>query len=83
MREELWRVLSMLMMSVSLCCSIASSPVDVVKVRLMTDKNRQLRGVFHTAKTILVNEGPMAFYKGFSMCWARVRRHLLPASHNC
>lgn len=39
----------------------------------MTDKNRQLNGVFHGAKTILMNEGPMAFYKGFSMCWARVR----------
>lgn len=46
---------------------------DVVKVRLMTDKHRQLNGVFHCVKTILVNEGPMAFYKGFSMCWGRVR----------
>lgn len=60
-----------------LCCSVTSSPVDVVKVRLMTDKNRQLRGVFHGVKTILVNEGPMAFYKGFSMCWARLGTHTI------
>lgn len=50
--------------------------IDVVKVRLMTDKHRQLNGVFHGVKTIFVNEGPMAFYKGFGMCWARVRTML-------
>ncbi|GJE96767.1 mitochondrial carrier [Phanerochaete sordida] len=60
-----------------LCCSVMSSPVDVVKVRLMTDKNRELKGVFHGVRTILVNEGPMAFYKGFSMCWARLGTHTI------
>lgn len=60
-----------------LFCSITSNPVDVVKVRLMTDKNRQLHGVMHCVKTILVNEGPMAFYKGFSMCWGRLGTHTI------
>lgn len=45
---------------------------DVVKVRLMTDKNREIQGVMHCIRTILVKEGPMAFYKGFGMCWGRV-----------
>ena len=43
----------------------------------MTDKHRQLEGVFHGVKTILENEGPMAFYKGFSMCWARLGTHTM------
>jgi hypothetical protein len=54
---------------------------DVVKVRLMTDKNRQLNGVMHCVKTILVNEGPIAFYKGFGMCWGRVRLTYLPPTY--
>ena len=51
----------------------SSMYIDVVKVRLMTDKNRQLNGVFHCIKDILMHEGPLAFYKGFGMCWGRVR----------
>ncbi|CAL1707462.1 unnamed protein product [Somion occarium] len=54
-----------------LVCSITSNPVDVVKVRLMTDKNRQLNGVLDCIKKIIVNEGPLAFFKGFGMCWGR------------
>lgn len=49
----------------------------------MTDKNRQLNGVVHCVKTILVNEGPMAFYKGFSMCWGRVRALFRVRSASC
>ena len=57
-------------------CGLAEhAHIDVVKVRLMTDKHRQLNGVIHGVKTILVNEGFMAFYKGFGMCWARVCTH--------
>ena len=47
--------------------------VDVVKVRLMNDKHREFSGVFHCVKNVLTHEGPLAFYKGFGMCWARVR----------
>jgi len=60
-----------------LFCSITSNPVDVVKVRLMTDKSRQLNGVMDCIKTILVKEGPMAFYKGFGMCWGRLGAHTI------
>ena len=46
--------------------------VDVVKVRVMNDRERQFKTVFDCVRIILKQEGPMAFYKGFSMCWARV-----------
>ena len=39
----------------------------------MTDKHRQFNGLLHCARQVLTQEGPMAFYKGFGMCWARVR----------
>ena len=54
-------------------CDVADVLADVVKVRLMTDKTKQFHGVVHCVRTILVNEGPLAFYKGFGMCWGRVR----------
>lgn len=45
---------------------------DVVKVRLMTDKHHKFSGALDCARKVLLHEGPMAFYKGFSMCWGRV-----------
>ncbi|KZT29837.1 mitochondrial carrier [Neolentinus lepideus HHB14362 ss-1] len=53
-----------------LFCSIMSNPVDVVKVRVMNDKERY-KGVFDCVKAIMIHEGPLAFFKGFGMCWAR------------
>lgn len=64
-------------MFAGLFCSLTSNPVDVVKVRLMTDKNREINGVLHCVRTILVKEGPMAFYKGFGMCWGRLGTHTI------
>ncbi|EJU05015.1 mitochondrial carrier [Dacryopinax primogenitus] len=58
-----------------LLCSITSNPVDVVKVRIMNDSNRQYRSILHCVGTILRNEGTTAFYKGFMMCWARLGSH--------
>lgn len=58
-----------------LFCSITSNPVDVVKVRIMNDKTRQYRSIAHCVTTIIRNEGPTAFYKGFMMCWARLGSH--------
>ncbi|KAH8976995.1 mitochondrial carrier domain-containing protein [Lactarius hatsudake] len=46
--------------------------VDVVKVRVMNDKEHKFGNVLDWVQTMLRQEGPMAFYKGFSMCWARV-----------
>ncbi|THH29191.1 hypothetical protein EUX98_g4993 [Antrodiella citrinella] len=56
-------------------CSVMSSPVDIVKVRLMTDKHHQFTSALNCAAKIMRNEGPMAFYKGFSMCWGRLGTH--------
>ncbi|KAL6307870.1 mitochondrial carrier [Sparassis latifolia] len=64
-------------MFAGLFCSITSNPIDVVKVRLMNDKAREINGTFDCVKTIMVREGPMAFYKGFSMCWARLGSHTI------
>lgn len=52
--------------------------VDVVKVRVMNDKDRRFRSVLDCVRIMLRQEGPMAFYKGFSMCWARV--HFTPCA---
>lgn len=51
--------------------------LDVVKVRLMNDSGHVYKGVPDCVRTIMTREGPLAFYKGFGMCWARVSsRHL-------
>ncbi|KAH9929293.1 mitochondrial carrier [Amylocystis lapponica] len=62
-------------MFAGLFCSITSNPVDVVKVRLMNDKAREIKGALDCIKTIMTREGPLAFYKGFGMCWARLGTH--------
>ncbi|KAI0081282.1 mitochondrial carrier [Panus rudis PR-1116 ss-1] len=64
-------------MFAGLICSITSNPVDVVKVRLMTDKNREINGVLDCVRKIMVNEGPLAFFKGFGMCWGRLGTHTI------
>ncbi|OCH88282.1 mitochondrial carrier [Obba rivulosa] len=64
-------------MFAGLFCSITSNPVDVVKVRLMNDKAREFDGVVDCIKTIMRREGPGAFFKGFSMCWARLGTHTI------
>ncbi|CEQ39223.1 SPOSA6832_00734 [Sporobolomyces salmonicolor] len=57
------------------CCSAASNPIDVVKVRLMSDKTSQYRNAVHCAAMLLKDEGPRAFYKGFTMCFLRLWPH--------
>ncbi|BGP18780.1 hypothetical protein JCM10213v2_006860 [Rhodosporidiobolus nylandii] len=59
------------------CCSVVSNPVDVIKVRMMTDKTGQYRNALHCAGLLLKNEGPLACMKGFSMCFARLWPHSL------
>ncbi|CAE6514803.1 unnamed protein product [Rhizoctonia solani] len=58
-----------------LVCSIASNPVDVIKVRLMNDHERMYRGVSDCVIKTLRKEGPLAYYKGFGMCWIRIGSH--------
>lgn len=47
--------------------AVVSTPADVVKTRLMNQAGKQhaYNGMFHATRTILKEEGGMAFYKGF------------------
>ncbi|KAG9114444.1 hypothetical protein FRC07_007649, partial [Ceratobasidium sp. 392] len=58
-----------------LVCSVASNPVDVIKVRLMNDRARAYNGILDCILKTTHNEGPLAFYKGFGMCWIRLGSH--------
>lgn len=52
-----------------------AAAVDVVKVRLMNDRAHAYRGALHCTASLLANEGPLALYKGFTMCWLRLWPH--------
>lgn len=47
------------------CTTIVASPVDVVKTRFMNSVPGQYGGAMNCALTMLVKEGPTAFYKGY------------------
>ncbi len=47
------------------CTTIVASPVDVVKTRYMNSVPGQYSNAINCALTMLVKEGPTAFYKGF------------------
>jgi solute carrier family 25 uncoupling protein 8/9 len=47
------------------------SPVDVMKSRMMSDKTGQYKSFLDCASKTLANDGPGAFYKGFSPNFAR------------
>ncbi|XP_053176793.1 mitochondrial uncoupling protein 2-like isoform X2 [Scomber japonicus] len=47
------------------CTTIVASPVDVVKTRYMNSVPGQYKGAANCALTMLINEGPTAFYKGY------------------
>lgn len=56
---------------------IATSPVDVIKTRLMnasTDKNsgRHYNGFFDCLIKIIKHEGIKGFFKGLTAQWARL-----------
>ncbi|KAG0216427.1 hypothetical protein BGX31_000610 [Mortierella sp. GBA43] len=66
-----------------LVCSISTSPIDTVKVRYMNQQfSPSGKGALYSSaidcaiKTVR-NEGPMALYKGFSMCWLRLGPHTM------
>jgi len=59
------------------CATVCGSPFDVVKTRIMNrpvGKDGQLlyRGAFHAFGKIFVQEGPLAFYKGFVPNFMRI-----------
>lgn len=51
------------------CTTLVASPVDVVKTRYMNSVPGQYRGALNCALSMLVNEGPTSFYKGYE-AWA-------------
>ncbi|XP_053176792.1 mitochondrial uncoupling protein 2-like isoform X1 [Scomber japonicus] len=54
------------------CTTIVASPVDVVKTRYMNSVPGQYKGAANCALTMLINEGPTAFYKGFVPSFLRL-----------
>ena len=53
----------------------ASTPVDVVKTRIMNDSKGLYKGSADCAGAIMRQEGPLAFMKGWVPCWARLGTH--------
>ncbi|KAG7243105.1 hypothetical protein INR49_016480, partial [Caranx melampygus] len=54
------------------CTTIVASPVDVVKTRYMNSVPGQYSGAINCAFTMLIKEGPTAFYKGFMPSFLRL-----------
>ncbi|XP_058489002.1 mitochondrial uncoupling protein 2-like isoform X1 [Solea solea] len=54
------------------CTTIVASPVDVVKTRFMNSVPGQYNGALNCALTMLIKEGPTAFYKGFVPAFLRL-----------
>ncbi|XP_056467879.1 mitochondrial uncoupling protein 2-like [Gadus chalcogrammus] len=54
------------------CTTIVASPVDVVKTRYMNSAPGRYRGATNCAITMLMKEGPQAFYKGFVPSFLRL-----------
>lgn len=46
------------------CATLMSSPMDVVKTRFINSTPGQYKSAHKCAMTMLVNEGPSAFFKG-------------------
>nr|CAD7418288.1 unnamed protein product [Timema poppensis]CAD7573856.1 unnamed protein product [Timema californicum] len=49
-----------------------ASPVDVVKTRYMNSTQGEYKGAVDCAVRMLVQEGPAAFYKGFTPSFCRL-----------
>ncbi|XP_029027496.1 mitochondrial uncoupling protein 2-like [Betta splendens] len=54
------------------CTTIVASPVDVVKTRFMNSVPGQYSSATKCAVTMLMREGPTAFYKGFMPSFLRL-----------
>nr|CAD7266822.1 unnamed protein product [Timema shepardi] len=55
-----------------LCTTVMASPVDVVKTRYMNSTQGEYKGAVDCAVRMLVQEGPAAFYKGFTPSFCRL-----------
>eukprot|EP00066_Takifugu_rubripes_P006390 XP_003971155.1 PREDICTED: mitochondrial uncoupling protein 2-like [Takifugu rubripes] len=54
------------------CTTVVASPVDVVKTRFMNSTSGQYSGAVNCALTMMRQEGPTAFYKGFMPSFLRL-----------
>eukprot|EP00062_Callorhinchus_milii_P012601 gi/632959819/ref/XP_007895843.1/ PREDICTED: mitochondrial brown fat uncoupling protein 1 isoform X1 [Callorhinchus milii] len=54
------------------CTTVIASPVDVVKTRYMNSSPGQYKSALNCAWTMLIKEGPTAFYKGFVPSYLRL-----------
>ncbi|XP_035034326.1 mitochondrial uncoupling protein 2 [Hippoglossus stenolepis] len=54
------------------CTTVVASPVDVVKTRFMNSGAGKYSSAINCALTMLRNEGPKAFYKGFTPSFLRL-----------
>ncbi|XP_057676013.1 dicarboxylate carrier SLC25A8-like isoform X2 [Corythoichthys intestinalis] len=54
------------------CTTVVASPVDVVKTRFMNSGANHYSSAINCALTMLKNEGPTAFYKGFMPSFLRL-----------
>lgn len=54
------------------CTTVVASPVDVVKTRFMNAPVGQYRGAIDCSVRMLMQEGPIAFYKGFMPSFSRM-----------
>uniref|UniRef100_A0A8C4VR52 Uncoupling protein 3 n=1 Tax=Gopherus evgoodei TaxID=1825980 RepID=A0A8C4VR52_9SAUR len=54
------------------CATVVASPVDVVKTRYMNSTPGQYRNAFNCMLTMVILEGPTAFYKGFMPSFLRL-----------
>ncbi|CAM2095562.1 unnamed protein product [Caretta caretta] len=54
------------------CATVVASPVDVVKTRYMNSTPGQYRNALNCMLTMVILEGPTAFYKGFMPSFLRL-----------
>ncbi|XP_044878133.1 mitochondrial uncoupling protein 3-like isoform X2 [Mauremys mutica] len=54
------------------CATVVASPIDVVKTRYMNSTHGQYRNAFNCMLTMVILEGPTAFYKGFMPSFLRL-----------
>ncbi|TFK04040.1 contactin-associated protein-like 2 [Platysternon megacephalum] len=54
------------------CATVVASPVDVVKTRYMNSTRGQYKNALNCMLTMVILEGPTAFYKGFMPSFLRL-----------
>lgn len=61
--------------SAALAATTASQPADLIKSRMMSDKDCKFRGTFDCIKYTLRNDGFLGFFRGWTPSFARLCPH--------